>query len=345
MGKLAVLFGCSATVVVGCSSVSVDCAPLESDGSRCVCPVGTVQVDDWVCELPDGGTLERPGRPDGGQPDVGPYDAGGHEDSGDDGGADPGVDAGSDGGVDAGGVDAGSDGGVDSGPPARPDLRVACATPSVISGAGAEVTIDFEVANLGAATATDFEVAADSLWLEHARVAETRILALAPGESRTGTLRFSAPSTIGQGTNLIDCLVDFANDVEESDESNNSSRVALTASGRVDIVSTGTIPSTVARGTRVTFTVRNNGTVRADGIQWSFVGQYMGESDDFEMDSGFSDTALPVGASMSVVVFGNVPGTGGTGQSVFLAGHVGSGGPDSNLSNNRVVRSSVTFVR
>jgi hypothetical protein len=215
----------------------------------------------------------------------------------------------------------------------------------VISGAGAEVSIDFEVANLGTAAATDFEVAADSLWLERATVAETRILALAAGESRTGTLRFSAPSTIGQGANLIDCLVDFANEIEESDESNNSSRVALTASGRVDIVSTGTIPSTIARGTRVTFTVRNNGTVRAEGIQWSFAGQYMGESDDFEMDSGFSDTALAVGASMSVVVFGNVPGTGGTGQSVFLAGHVGSGGPDSNPSNNRVVRTSVTFVR
>lgn len=55
----------------GCDPQGVSCYPLVDDGSRCICPVGTTQVDDWVCALPDGGFLERPGRPDGGLPDSG----------------------------------------------------------------------------------------------------------------------------------------------------------------------------------------------------------------------------------------------------------------------------------
>ena len=96
MGKLVVVCMCSAMAVGGCSSFDVDCAPLIDDGSRCVCPEGTVQIDDWVCELPDGGTLERPGRPDGGLAD-GSLDAT-VADSGADGGFDAGefVDAGTD---------------------------------------------------------------------------------------------------------------------------------------------------------------------------------------------------------------------------------------------------------
>ncbi len=55
----------------GCDPTEVSCYPLVEEGSRCVCPAGTTRVDDWACALPDGGVLERPGRPDGSTVDAG----------------------------------------------------------------------------------------------------------------------------------------------------------------------------------------------------------------------------------------------------------------------------------
>lgn len=81
-GLVAALFVFANT---GCDPQGVNCYPLVDDGSRCICPVGTTQVDDWVCALPDGGFLERPGHPDGGLPDSGldaAFDSGHDRDSG-----------------------------------------------------------------------------------------------------------------------------------------------------------------------------------------------------------------------------------------------------------------------
>jgi len=63
------------TSTTGCDPTEVSCHPLVEEGSRCVCPAGTTRVDDWACALPDGGVLERPGRPDGSMVDAG-VDAG-----------------------------------------------------------------------------------------------------------------------------------------------------------------------------------------------------------------------------------------------------------------------------
>lgn len=342
MAKLVVVLACSALVVVGCSSVSVDCAPLISDGTRCVCPEGTVQVDDWVCELPDGGFLERPGRPDGGLTD-GSLDAT-VADSGVDGGTDAGelVDAGTDageldGGTDSG-VDAGVDAGFDAGPPPRPDLLISCTTPAAIVGSGDEVVLPYEVANLGSAPATNIDITVDGEWGGGltAMLDSQRILALEPSGAREGTLRFVAPNTIGRGANAIRCRVDSTNSVEESDESNNDSSNAFAATGAPDVVVTGFLPSPIRSSTVVRFLVENQGRVGTRS-SWIFEGQLVGPPvTRFTMDSGA--LYLPAGETRTVDAMASVPAA-GSGQARFSA----SADSDANPANNSIVRDSVSF--
>lgn len=320
MGKLAILLACSA--MVGCSSVGVDCAPLESDGSRCVCPAGTVQVDDWVCELPDGGTLVRPGGPDAGAVDSGMRD----EDSADSGREDAGaVDAGL---VDSGEADVGVDVGMlDAGAP--PDLLVACATPPSIVGAGEEVVVDYEVVNLGDMAARDFFVrivAPEGTRLAlpsggTAVLAELRVLSLGAEETRAGTLRFVAPDRIQNGESRFDCVVDPTDVVEESDETNNLDQRTLTATGREMLSIDGSLPSTLTDGQRVELTVANMGPVASFEIEWRFSGTISGTT--FDMDYCVLNEDCPAslrpGTSVRVAAFARVPAGGGAGTARFVA--------------------------
>jgi len=187
VGKLVVVFACSAMVVVGYSSVSVDCAPLVSDGSRCVCPEGTVQVDDWVCELPDGGTLERPGRPDTGVE----FDGGQREDSGTE-------DAGEDAPLDE--LDAG----------ALADLVLACSGPArSASGSGSSFRIDYDIANRGNAAADRVAIAIsffDSFAENWSSVRVSTVAAvLDPSESANGTIEVLLPPFVVFGDNRFRC--------------------------------------------------------------------------------------------------------------------------------------------
>ena len=319
MGKSVIVFSCSA-LLVGCSSVSVDCAPLIRDGSRCVCPEGTVQIDDWVCELADGGTLVRPGGPDGGVVDTGMPD-GGAADSGHD-------DAGS---LDAGPFDSGqADVGVDTGAldAGTPDLLVACATPPSILGAGEEVVVDYEVVNLGDTAARDFFVrivAPEGTRLASpgggtALLAELRVLSLGAEETRAGTMRFVAPDRIQNGESRFDCVVDATSVVEESDETNNVDQRSLTATGRETLSIDGSVPSTLTDGQRVEFTVANMGPVASFEIEWRFSGVIGGTT--FDMDYCVLNEDCPVslrpGTSVRVVAFARVP-TGGAGTARFVA--------------------------
>lgn len=338
----------AAVLAFGCPSSGVDCAPLVDDGTRCVCPEGTVQIDDWVCELPDGGTIERPGRPDSGADASAPdldagvdadvvADAGGELDAAEE--LDAGVDA-TDSGTDASVAD---DAGFDAGPPPVPDLVIVCTTPPAIVGAGDEVEVDYEVANLGTAAATDIEVVLNGLWVAPAQLAQERVLSLTVGASRTGTLRFVAPANVGSGMNPFNCVVDPGASIAESDESNNTHSAQVSATGRADIaVTVGVIPTTIRPGTAVSFRVENLGPVRAT-FQWIFEGQLVGSPSRFEMSAGVVD--ILAGGVSGVVATGNVPGAGGMGQARFHTGLVGSFAfPDPDLSNNTVTRSGISFV-
>lgn len=187
MERTAVALLCSTMLVAGCSSVSVDCAPLVSDGSRCVCPVGTVQVDDWVCELPDGGTLERPGHPDTG---VG-FDGGQREDSGT-------GDAGEDAQLDE--LDAG----------ALADLVLACSGPArSASGSGSSFRIDYDISNRGNAASDRVAITIsffDSFTENWSSVRVTTVAAvLDPSESANGTIEVLLPPFVVFGDNRFRC--------------------------------------------------------------------------------------------------------------------------------------------
>lgn len=334
-------------VVVGCSSVSVDCAPLVSDGSRCVCPEGTVQVDDWVCELPDGGSIERPGRPDGGLADGsvdapiadsgadGGFDAGGLIDSGTDTGE---FDGGTDSEVDSG-LDAGMDAGFDAGPLPQPDLLISCTTPPSIVGSGDEVVVPYEVANLGDAPAANIDIALERTYGGATETLDSqRVLTLAPAGTRTGTLRFVAPSTVGRGTNRFRCRVDPADSIAESDEDNNDFDSSFTATGAPDVVVTGTIPSPIRDSTVVRFSVENRGRVRGANIQWEFSGRIGSSGPWFTMD-GDTSADIEAGERRSVDARGAVPSPGGSGQARFYIGV----SFDSDVRNNELVRDVVSF--
>jgi hypothetical protein len=343
--RTAVALLCSTMLVAGCSSVSVDCTPLVSDGARCVCPEGTFQVDDWVCELPDGGFIERPGRPDGGFADAS-VDAA-VADSGADVGIDAGeiIDAGTDtgefdSGTDAGvdwAVDAGVDAGFDAGPPPQPDLLISCGTPAAIVGSGDEVEVSYEVANLGDATAANIDIALEGTWGTSVLLDSQRVLTLAPSGTREGTLRFVAPNTVGGGANTFRCRVDPANSITERNEGNNDSNRSFTATGAPDVVVSGVIPSPIRNSTTVRFVAENRGRVRGSGFQWIFEGQIVGGA-RFTMD----EDVLPdieAGGRRFIDAQGAVPPPGGSGQARFYAGV----SFDSDVGNNGVVRDAVSF--
>lgn len=342
VGKLVVVFACSAMVVVGCSSVSVDCAPLISDGSRCVCPEGTVQVDDWVCELPDGGTLERPGRPDSGLHDSGdmPLDA-----YVPDGGPDASAD------LQDSGTDTTPDVGVDA-PILLPDLAVECDASGSVEGVGDSVTVPFEVFNLGEARATSVVIRLEIRRLHPygwVQLATDSLAVIDAGERRERSFSTTLPAFATGGRNMLRCLVDPAGDVEESDEENNvDDTTDVTATGSHDLVVVGPYPTTVTDRVPFSFRIENRGRVavfplwnaeyvldaRPSGMGWTSFDNYQYYVEDGTLP------LVPAAGATSITINPAVAAS-GPGSLVLSAG-ASSG--DLTPSNNTVQRSGVQFV-
>lgn len=348
VGKLVVVFACSA-MVVGCSSVSVDCAPLISDGSRCVCPEGTVQVDDWVCELPDGGTLERPGRPDSGLYDSGdvPLDA-----------DVPDVYVAADGGQDASaelqdsGIDTTiPDVGVDA-PMLLPDLAVECDPSESVEGAGDSVVVPFEVFNLGEERATSVVIRLEIRrlypygWIQ---LATDSLAVIDAGERRERAFSTTLPAFATGGRNMLRCIVDPAGDVEESDEENNiDDTTDVTATGSHDLVVVGPYPTTVTDRVPFSFRIENRGRVavfplwnveyvldaRPSGMGWTSFDNYQYYVEDGTLP------LVPAGGATSITINPAVSASGP--GSLALSAGASSG--DLTPSNNTVQRSGVQFV-
>lgn len=314
-----------ALLVFGCGSAGgAECAPLVREGSRCVCPAGAIPIDDWTCELPDGGSLVRDGRPDSGlDSSVTPQDGGPVLDGGDD----------------AGAPDGGSDAAIDA-PVSPPDLLIACMTPPSVVGMGDDVAVEYEVLNLGSESARDFVVrlvapAGSRLGVggAPATLTEERVLLLSGGGSRMGTLRFVVPARIANGDSPMDCLVDADDAVPESDETNNADRKLLTATGRAALSVEGTIPASLTEGLRLDFTITNSGPVTSPEVQWQFNGEIGGSA--FTMDGCETNVDCPIlgpGQTARVRPYAAIPTGGGTGTATFAAGSA------------IVSRSGVTYV-
>lgn len=304
MAKLAVVFACS-VVIVGCSSVSVDCAPLISDGTRCVCPEGTVQVDDWACELPDGGALERPGRPDAGVR----FDA---DLDGDTGAADAGA-------PDSEALDAWVPmdvGNPDADAARFVDIGITCSLPRRVSvGHPDVVEASFSLENLGTLDSGIVtlrvqvfnEISSEWVEVEESMVA-SRVRA---DEIRSGTVEFSLPNFVLSGTNRYRCIASLEGDLNSL---NNTAEdeFSIDLAPDLSLVGFSIVPSgTFRTSSAATFTIRNVGPVAVRG-GWLDItvnnasggGEMTYRGSHLEGSASAPMPGLPVGATESVVTSG-----------------------------------------